>query len=82
MPHDRLIHIHRLPGDPCIACGDADIIDTDFITDTGDWNQERRNCSPSAIVSPEYVLTGRADPRTSALKGERKPPRKKEPDPR
>jgi hypothetical protein len=73
MAHDRKIHIHELAPDPCIACGDTPSADNDFISDTGQWNSEARNCSPGAIVSPDYVLTGRSDPRTSALKEERLP---------
>ena len=82
MTHDVLLHIHRNPGEVCIACGNAPSADNDFVTDPGYWNQQRRRCSPTAIVSPEYVLTGRADYRTSALHSERKPPRNKVRDPR
>lgn len=77
MTHDPLIHIHATPGAPCVACGDADTSDTDFVLDTGYWNTLNRRCSPSTIVSPAYEVTGREDPRTSALLGERRPSSKK-----
>lgn len=80
MPHDRLLHIHAAPGDPCIACGDADTADNDFVTDVGEWNCEARNCSPSTRLRPDYSISGRADPRTSALKGERPQNKRRDPD--
>lgn len=76
MSRDPLLHIHRQAGDVCVACGDADTSDTDFVTDPGYWNQQKRNCSPLTIISPDFAITGRADPRTSALKSERQVPRK------
>lgn len=77
MVRDRLIHIHAAPGEVCIACGDADTSDTDFVTDTGYWNTLNRRCSPSTIIRPDYTISGRQEPRTSALKGERFPDPKK-----
>lgn len=82
MTRDRLLHIHDNDGDPCVACGDADTDDTDFVTDPTYWNTLNRRCSPSTIVAIDYSITGRQEPRTSALKGERRPPRKKVSDPR
>lgn len=82
MPRDPLLHIHALAGQPCIACGDADTADTDFLTDPGQWNSEARTCSPSTRIRPDYSISGRDDPRTSALKGERMPDPKKVRDPR
>lgn len=79
MPRDPLLHIHQSPGEPCIACGDADTADTDFITDPGKWNAELRTCSPNTRIRPDYTISGRADPRTSALKGERYGDPKREP---
>lgn len=73
---DRIVHIHNGSG-PCVVCGTADDSSTSFVSDTGHWNTLNRTCQPQARVSPDYVVTGRQDPRTSALKGERKPPRKK-----
>lgn len=70
---DRLIHLHAAPGEPCLACGDADTDDTDFLLSAEEWNCEARTCSPSKRFSPGFELTNRADPRTSALKGERFP---------
>lgn len=80
MVRDRLIHIQQNPGEACIACGDADTDDTDFTDDPGYWNSLNRRCSPSTIISPAYEITGRQEPRTSALKGERHPNRKRVPD--
>lgn len=73
MPRDPLLHIHQSAGLPCIACGDADTADTDFLTDPGRWNSETRVCSPSVRLRPDYSISNRDDPRTSALKGERFP---------
>jgi len=78
---DRRIHIHELPGEPCIACADLDPEDGTvfFMTDFSDWNQEARSCAPSMRLRPDYSISGRADPRTSALKGERYPdPRRRD----
>ena len=72
-PHDPLIHIHRNPGEPCVACGDADTEITDFVLDPGYWNTINRRCEPTVIISPDFVITGRRDIRTSALLGERLP---------
>lgn len=77
MTRDRRVHIHATPGAVCIACGDADTADTDFLTDPGQWNREARTCSPSKRVDPSYVLRPRADPRTSAVKDERMPNRRR-----
>jgi hypothetical protein len=74
---DRKIHIHQSDGEPCIACGDADTAETFFMTSVGDWNSEARSCSPSTRLRPDYSISGRDDPRTSALKGERMPDRRK-----
>lgn len=82
MARDRLLHIHRLDGDPCIACGDADTDDTDFLTDPGAWNSEARTCSPSTRIRPDYTISGRDDPRTSAIKGERRQNKRRDPDTR
>lgn len=82
MPRDRLMHLHATSNDPCVACGDLDDGDHTFTTDVGKWNSEKRNCSPSTIVARDYTVTGRADPRTSALKEERFPDPKKVRDPR
>lgn len=82
MPRDPLLHIHAAPGEPCIACGDADTSDTDFLTNPGDWNQQARTCSPTTRIRPDYTISGRDDPRTSALKSERMPDPKKVRDPR
>lgn len=76
MTRDRLIHIHAADSAPCVACDVADTDDTDFTTDPGYWNTLNRRCRPSTIISPSFEITGRADPRTSALKGERKDQRK------
>jgi hypothetical protein len=82
MPRDPLIHIHQNPGEPCIACGDADTSDTDFMTNVGQWNSELRTCSPNTRLRPDFSISGRDDPRTSALKGERHPDYRKVRDPR
>jgi hypothetical protein len=74
---DRQIHIHQFPSNPCIACGDADTADTHFLTDPTAWNREARTCSPSMRLRPDYSISGRADPRTSALKDERQPDRRR-----
>lgn len=80
MPRDRLLHIHQQDGDVCIACGDADTADNDFVTDVAVWNTEKRNCSPSTRLRLNYTISGREDPRTSALKGERRHSKQKDPD--
>lgn len=77
-----LLHIHAQEGDPCVACGDLDDGSNLFLTNVGDWNREQRSCSPSTIVRPDYSLSGRDDPRTSALKDERMPDPTKVRDPR
>ena len=82
MAHDRLVHIHRLPVEPCIACGTVASSDVDFLTSPGDWNREARTCSPLKRVAPNFVLIPRADPRTSAIKEERDPDLKRVRDPR
>lgn len=80
---DRFLHIHQNPGQACIACGDFDDGSRLFTTDTGLWNRDAKSCSFSSIVSPQYVLIPRDDPRTSALKDERHPdPDKTPPDQR
>jgi hypothetical protein len=71
MTDDRLLHIHRNPGEACIADGTADNGTHRFTTDVGQWNREARNCTPSMRLRPDYSISGRADPRTSALKDER-----------
>lgn len=86
MPKDLLIHIHSAPGSPCVACGDSDTEDTDFILgDYGYWNSLNRRCEPATIVGlvdGALAVIPRDDIRTCALLGERTPPRKKVPDPR
>lgn len=77
---DPLLHIHSAPGVVCAACGDADDGTRVFLTDAGKWNGELRTCSPSTVIRPNYSISGRDDPRTSALKGERFPDIKKVPD--
>lgn len=77
MAEDRLLHIHATAEAVCIACGDAPSAENHFLTDPGQWNREKRVCSPSVRISPLYEVTGREDPRTSAIKEERLPDRKK-----
>lgn len=79
---DPLLHIHSAPGVICAACGDADDGTRIFTTNIGKWNSELRSCAPATIIRPNYSISGRSDPRTSALKGERFPDDKKERDPR
>ena len=73
---DRRVHIHLNPGEPCIACGDEDTEETNFMLSFADWNQEARSCRPQMRLRPDYSISGRRDPRTSALKGERMPDRR------
>lgn len=70
---DPLLHIHSTPGQPCVACGDADDGSRLFTTDVGMWNREVKTCLPGGIVEPSYVLSSRSDARASALKDERFP---------
>lgn len=78
----QVLHIHEEEGEPCIACGTSDAIESDtpppvFMTDPAEWNQKNMRCRPTGIVSLAFVLTGRADYRTSALKEERRPNRRR-----
>lgn len=70
---DPLLHIHASAGQVCIACGDSDDGTRIFTTDIGQWNSELRTCSPTMRLRQDYSISGRDDPRTSALKGERFP---------
>lgn len=81
MPRE-IIHIHQLDGEPCIVCGDADDGTSKFTDDPEYWNTLNSTCSPTTRLRPDYTVSGREDPRTSALKGERKPLRSKVPDQR
>lgn len=74
---DPLLHIHSAPGAACAACGDSDDGTRTFLTDVGKWNGELRTCAPETRIALDYSITSRADPRTSALKGERFPDHKK-----
>lgn len=71
------IHIHSAPGGVCSACGDADDNTRAFITDVGAWNRTNDKCSPGTMLRPDYSISGRADPDTSALLDERFPNPKK-----
>jgi hypothetical protein len=78
-----ILHIHEEYGDPCIACGttqtevNENAVEELFMTEVTEWNQKNARCRPTGIVSLAFVLTGRADYRTSALKEERIPNRRR-----
>lgn len=76
---ELVLHIHAAGGQPCVACGDSDDGSRAFTTDVGMWNRDIRSCSPSDRVRPDYTVSGREDPDTSALKDERFGDPQKEP---
>jgi len=79
-PSRKIIHCHALVGGPCVVCGTLDDGET-FTLDPLYWNTLNTTCRPTVRLSSDYIITDRADPRTSALKGERLPSRRKVIDP-
>lgn len=72
----EIVHIHEGEGEPCIIDGTEDDGVAKFTTDATYWNTLNTSCAPTTRLRPDFTISGRADPRTSALKGERRPYRK------